>query len=134
MGSRGTRSAADLERLAEEKERFLKYFEDVPVQKYAAMYIGRSEQTIVNWLREDNEFFNNVQEKRALWVKKQALKAKAEFKLERLEKEVWKESIEQTIVMPTPLLQGIESQEVKKINGVQTNDSIEETSQLEEQD
>lgn len=134
MGSRGTRSAADLERLAEEKERFLKYFEDVPVQKYAAMYIGRSEQTIVNWLREDNEFFNRVQEKRALWVKKQALKAKAEFKLERLEKEVWKESIEQTIVMPTPLLQGIESQEVKKLDGVPTNDGIEEASQLEEED
>ncbi len=131
MGKRGIVSP---EQYAEEKERFLKYFEDVPVQKYAAMYIGRTEQTIVNWLREDNDFFNRVQEKRALWVKKQALKAKAEFKLERLEKEVWKESIEQTIVMPIPLLQGIESQEVKKIDVVQTNDSIEEASQSTEQD
>lgn len=130
MGKRGIVPPAQL---AEEKERFLKYFEDVPVQKYAAMYIGRTEQTIVNWLREDTDFYNKVQEKRALWVKKQALKAKAEFKLERLEKEVWKESIEQTIVMPTPLLQGIESQEVKKLDGVPTNDGIEETSQLEEE-
>lgn len=131
MGKRGIVPPAQL---AEEKERFLKYFEDVPVQKYAAMYIGRTEQTIVNWLREDTDFYNKVQEKRALWVKKQALKAKAEFKLERLEKEVWKESIEQTIVMPTPLLQGIESQEVKKLDGVPTNDGIEKASQLEEED
>ncbi len=48
MGKRGIVSP---EQYAEEKERFLKYFEDVPVQKYAAMYIGRTEQTIVNWLR-----------------------------------------------------------------------------------
>lgn len=73
------------------KDRFVEYFREVPVQKYAAMYIGRTEQTIINWLRGDEGFFNRVEEARADWVKKQASKVKAEFALERLEKEIWAE-------------------------------------------
>lgn len=93
--------------IAELKERYIKYFEDVPVQRYAAMYIGRNEDTIVLWKKNDPEFSEAVNQARANWVRKQALKAKAEFKLERLEKEIWKESIEQTVVLPTPILGGV---------------------------
>jgi len=80
----------DLER-EEKKEKFISYFRDVPVQKYGAMYIGVTEQTIINWLKEDETFFNRVQEARADWVKKKASKVRAEFALERLEKEIWQE-------------------------------------------
>lgn len=73
------------------KDKFIEYFRDVPVQKYAAMYIGRTEQTIINWLKADMDFFNRVQEARAEWVKRKAVKVKAEFALERLEKEIWSE-------------------------------------------
>ena len=75
----------------EKKEKFITYFRDVPVQKYGAMYIGVTEQTIINWLNEDVVFFNRVQEARADWVKKKASKVRAEFALERLEKEIWQE-------------------------------------------
>jgi len=75
----------------EKKEKFVAYFRDVPVQKYGAMYIGVTEQTIINWLNEDVVFFNRVQEARADWVKKKASKVRAEFALERLEKEIWQE-------------------------------------------
>lgn len=75
----------------EKKDRFVSYFRDVPVQKYGAMYIGVTEQTIINWLNEDVDFFNRVQEARADWVKKKASKVRAEFALERLEKEIWQE-------------------------------------------
>lgn len=80
----------DIER-QEKKEKFVAYFRDVPVQKYAAMYIGVTEQTIINWMKEDVVFFNRIQEARADWVKKKAMKVKAEFALERLEKEIWQE-------------------------------------------
>lgn len=73
------------------KDKFVAYFHEVPVQKYGAMYIGVTEQTIINWLNEDVVFFNAVQEARADWVKKKASKVKAEFALERLEKEIWQE-------------------------------------------
>lgn len=79
------------EDIANAKERFIFYFQDVPVQKYAAMYIGRTEQTIINWLKDDEDFFNRVQIAKAEWVKKKAIKVRAEFALERLEKDVWAE-------------------------------------------
>lgn len=75
----------------EQKTKFVDYFREVPVQKYAAMYVGVTEQTIINWLKEDVVFFNQVQEARADWVKKKANKVRAEFALERLEKEIWSE-------------------------------------------
>lgn len=121
MGKRGALSKEEYKAL---KDAYVNYYSDVPVQKYAAMYIGKTEATIINWLKADEEFYNRVQNARASWVKKQALKAKAEFKLERLEKEVWKESIEQTVILPKPLLEGI-------VN-VPTDDSTEETPQAEE--
>ena len=86
------------------KDLFVEYFKVVPVQKYAAMYVGVSEQTIINWMKDDKDFFNRVNQARSLWVKGKLIKSKAEFALERLEKEVFKESTEQTIIMPTPIM------------------------------
>jgi hypothetical protein len=80
-----------------QKDKFVEYFKDVPVQKYAAMYVGITEQTATVWLREDPEFLKRVQEARADWVKKRAIETKAEFALERLEHEVFKERKEETI-------------------------------------
>lgn len=88
------------------KDKFVKYFQDVPVQKYAAMYIGVTENTITNWLKEDEEFCDAVNQARAEWVKKQVIKAKAEFKLERMEAEIFKERKEQDVKITevTPLV------------------------------
>ena len=87
----------------EKKEKFVSYFKEVPVQKYAAMYIGVTEQTIINWLKDDDEFFNRTQEARADWVKRKANKVRAEFALERLEKEIWSERKEQVLKLEDPL-------------------------------
>lgn len=85
---------------------FVAYFRDVPVQKYAAMYVGITEQTAIDWLKKYPEFFNRVNQARADWVKKKAIKAKAEFALERLEHEVWKERKETdtNIHLPKPIM------------------------------
>lgn len=91
-------------RIAEMKIRYIEYYRDLPVQKYAALYIGRDQETIINWRKADLEFSNKVDQARAEWVKKKASKAKVEFALERLEKSIFKESKEVEVVLPKPIL------------------------------
>ncbi|MBI2592364.1 hypothetical protein HYW36_02700 [Candidatus Saccharibacteria bacterium] len=71
------------------KEFYIKYFQDVPVQKYAAMYIGRDEDTIIRWRQSDTKFAESIQRAKAEWIRKRLLATKAEFALERLEKNVF---------------------------------------------
>ena len=79
------------EERAKLKQLFIDYFEDVPVVKYAAYYIGVTEQTAHNWLNDDNDFLGLVNQAKARWAKKRALKTLPSFQLERLDKEVWRE-------------------------------------------
>lgn len=84
------------EERALQKDEFVRYFEDVPVQKYAAMYVGITEETAIQWMKKDTDFLNRVNQARAKWVKKKTLKAKAEFALERLEYQVFKQRMDVT--------------------------------------
>ncbi|HSX14766.1 MAG TPA: hypothetical protein VLE72_02545 [Candidatus Saccharimonadales bacterium] len=79
-------SAEDIKEL---KAKFVVYFRDVPVQKYAGLFIGRSENTITNWLNSDQDFCDRVNQAKAEWVKERVISAKAEFALEKLEREVF---------------------------------------------
>ena len=63
----------------------------MPVIKYAAFYIEITEQTAHNWLKEDENFLSRINQAKARWAKKRAMRTKAEFQLERLDKEVWRE-------------------------------------------
>lgn len=62
------------ERMATEKVDFLKYFADVPIQKYAAMHIGRSDETITRWKRDDVEFVEQIKALRAEYLRKSVKK------------------------------------------------------------
>lgn len=95
------------EDIAQLKKDYISYFEDVPVQKYAAMSIARTEDTIINWKKADEEFSDAVNQAKSKFIQKRLLAAKAEFALERLEKEVFKESIETEITLPTPILNSL---------------------------
>ncbi len=75
--------------IAELKAEYVKYYADVPVQKYAAMAIARNEDTIMRWRHEDPDFADAVQMAHAEWIRKRMLATKAEFALERLEKSVF---------------------------------------------
>lgn len=75
----------------QKKDEFIAYFEEVPVIKYAAMYIEVTEPTAHNWLKEDSDFLSRVNQAKSKWAKKRALKTRAEFQLERLDKEIWSE-------------------------------------------
>lgn len=99
--------------IKELKVRYIEYYKDLSVQKYAAMYIGRDEETIINWRKADLDFSNRVNLARAEWVRKKATKAKVEFALERLEKSIFKESKELEVTLPTPIL-GTMPDEIRK--------------------
>jgi len=79
------------EDIAKLKDDYVEYFKDVPVQKYAAMAIGRDEKTIIRWRNEDTDFANRVDQARSAWVRKKVNKTRAEFALERLEKDIFSE-------------------------------------------
>lgn len=85
------------EEIAQLKEKYIEYYRDLPVQKYAAMYIGRNEDTIIIWMKKDSDFSYRVQEARSQWVRRKASKVKAEFALERLEKDAFAQRIEQKV-------------------------------------
>ncbi len=76
-------------KMASLKAKYIEYFEDVPVQKYAAMVVARDEDTIIRWKKEDPEFADAVQRAKANWIRKRVIASKAEFALERLENEVF---------------------------------------------
>jgi len=78
------------------KKEYIEYFRDVPVQKYAAEYIGRDEDTIMRWRKADKQFADAVQRAHSEWVRKTFIKTKAEFALERLEKSLF-------TIQPEPL-------------------------------
>lgn len=71
------------------KTEYVKYFEDVPIQRYAALFVGRDEDTIIRWRRCDMQFADAVQRAKAKWIRKKVVASKAEFALERLEKEMF---------------------------------------------
>ena len=80
----------------EAKAKMVEYYGDVPVVKYAAMFAGVSRDTAFRWIKEDKAFKAELQEARAKWVQRRVKKTRAEFSLERLEKEAFAERKELT--------------------------------------
>lgn len=99
-----------------QKELFIEYFEEVPVVKYAAFYVGVTEQTAHNWLKWDEYFLGRVNQAKARWAKKRALKTREEFQLERLDKEVWREQKDVTTDgKPINPYAGLTTEELRKL-------------------
>lgn len=110
------------------KAKYLEYYADLPVQKYACMYIGKSEDTLIRWRQEDENFANRLQELRAKWVAKKVSKAKVEFALERLEREVFKDTKEILVINPVEQILkqfGVENdvRETKEIENTSSQDN-----------
>lgn len=67
------------------KEKFLAYFNETPIQKYAASYIGKSEDTITDWKKEDSDFSDQIEILKAKYVQRKLKKVESpEWILERL--------------------------------------------------
>ena len=70
------------------KKRFLEYFKDVPIQKYAGFHIGKNENTITNWKKEDLDFCDQIDFANAAYLRENVPKIPSrEWKVERLFKD-----------------------------------------------
>lgn len=77
--------------IEEKKIEAIKYYTEVPVFKYTAMHIGIGRQTLYDWMTEDPTFRTKLEQARAKFVSNNIKKVRGEFKLERIEKEVFTE-------------------------------------------
>lgn len=67
------------------KDKFLDYFRKLPIQKLAADYIGRSEDTISDWKKDDTEFANQIATAKSEWALDKVGKVRSkEWLLERI--------------------------------------------------
>lgn len=89
-------SESQAQEMARLKDEFVEYYRELPVKRYAAGYVGKSEDTIARWLQEDTEFAERVTKAKSDWAKARAKKTMPAFQLERLDKEIWAERKEVT--------------------------------------
>lgn len=82
--------------VAELKERAIEYYRELPVYKLAAAKVGRDEDTMQRWKKEDSEFAYRLQVARADWILKNTKKTPPAWLLERLEKDLFAERKEIT--------------------------------------
>ena len=70
------------------KLKFLEYFREVPIQKYAGASIGKHEDTIGAWKEQDTDFADQIEFEKAEYLKKKLIKVhNQEWVIERLFKE-----------------------------------------------
>lgn len=73
------------EKTKEKKASFLQYFQQLPIQKLAAGFIGVDENTITNWKKADSEFSDQVETAKSQWALDNAKKVRSkEWLLERI--------------------------------------------------
>jgi hypothetical protein len=77
----------------------------VPIQKYAAQFIMRDEDTIIRWKAADKDFADRVKRAEAEYIRKKLLETKAEFALERLFKQAftYAQAVEIKQAEPVPI-------------------------------
>ncbi len=70
------------------KSKFLEYYAKLPIQKLAAKYIGKDEDTITNWKKKDKKFSDELGRAKSEWALAEVGKVKkAEWLLERILRE-----------------------------------------------
>ena len=70
------------------KVEYLKYYSELPIQKLAAESIGRDEQTIIRWRKQDENFDNQTKNAKSAWAMKNSKGVKSkEWLLERVMKD-----------------------------------------------
>lgn len=92
------------------KEKFLKYYRQLPVQKLAAASIGKDETTIFRWKESDADFANQIDSARANWALSKTKGVKSdEWLLERIIKDHFapRSPLLDDKGKPIPLLDGL---------------------------
>jgi len=83
------RNQDQLAEIARLKDDYIRYFEAAPIYRMAAYSIGRDEDTLLTWRKEDPEFAERIRRAKATWaLKKIQATRDTKFLLERILKEV----------------------------------------------
>lgn len=98
--------------IQELKIKYLEYYRELPVQRLAAAKIGRSDDTIQRWRKEDAVFAVQTDEAKADWAMRNAKGVRSkEWLLERVLRDQFAQRQELTGKegkdLPTPILGGI---------------------------
>lgn len=90
------RNQDQLAEIARLKDEYIEYFEKLPVYRLAAFSIGRDEDTLLTWRKEDPDFAERIRRAKAAWALKKAssTRVRDEFLLERLLKEDFAAKVE----------------------------------------
>lgn len=89
------------------KEKYLTYYRQLPNQKLASAKIGRTDDTIINWRKEDEEFDRKVNEAKADWALETVKKVRRkEWLLERILNDHFKDRKEVEVALPIPIMGG----------------------------
>lgn len=115
------------EDIAQLKIDYVRYFEDVPVQKYAAKYVGRTSETIMEWKASDPDFLYRVNQAESKFIKKKLLQTQASFALERLFKDVFAERKEHTGADGESLNSGWSPEAIQKLKDIFNEDNPTDT-------
>lgn len=96
--------------------------------KLTARATGIDDETLKKWRDTDLEFSQELEQSRARFLNRRIKQAKAEFLLERLEPEIFKQRVESDVrvELPRPILGG--SSKAEKIDGILSDNSNSETS------
>lgn len=86
-----------MDKNAEKKQVIVDYYAKTPIYKYAAMAGGITDDTLKAWRDTDSDFSDKLNLARAQWIAKTVPKAKAEFLLERLDREIFGQKLDVTI-------------------------------------
>ena len=90
------RNQDQLAEIARLKDEYITYYEKLPVYRLAAFSIGRDEDTVLAWRKEDADFAERIRRAKASWALKKAssTRVRDEFLLERLLKEDFAAKVE----------------------------------------
>lgn len=111
------------ESLVELKEKYLEYYSELPIQRLAAASIGRNEDTIITWRKDDPEFAEQVEAARSAWAleKVKGVRDKT-WLLERIIREHFTQKSEVDVTSGgKPIMGG-----TAKVNDVSTDNSVQE--------
>ena len=81
--------------IARLKEEYIGYYSDVPIQRLAAKFIGRNEDTIINWRKADPSFAERVDKAESEWARSKIRYTRdTKFLLERILKKDFAQKVE----------------------------------------
>ncbi len=81
--------------IAQLKDDYIFYYGQLPLQKLAAGFIGRNEDTIINWHKDDPDFADRVTKAKSDWaLSKVRATRDTKFLLERIMKEDFAQKVE----------------------------------------